>query len=402
MKVKENTPCWKKFGLPAVQNEETNRFDIIQGFTSCKACKTTYKYKQGSTTSMNEHKCAMGVMNQRTLNFPTKQSSSSANSITFSTMSKTIERKKKVLTTLIAKWICFNVRPISIVEDEGFHAVIQECANTGILSSTLNFTELLPSRKTVSHEISRLANECRSALKNELLLAVKRSGLAISPDMWTDNFRKAIIKGLERYDLHNYLDYIQFVSDRGSNILKALEGYRLLNCFAHRLNNILKHTFYQIGKKKKQATIQSEEEREEPDDETVTTMHTSFDSDSNSDFSDDDVLISLADIRLKLLNSKSIETDYIAVRETKLNRASKQVLATIKSYDGRGGDGAESRRGDPRGADFSKLDEVRGDAEAGSLRGDPRDGAKDTPSPISATYQREQDQKLATDHPTYA
>ncbi|CAF0844047.1 unnamed protein product [Didymodactylos carnosus] len=54
--------------------------------------------------------------------------------------------------------------------------------------------------------------------------------------------------------------------------------------------------------------------------------------------------------------------------------------------DGRGGDGAESRRGDPRGADFSKLDEVRGDAEAGSLRGDPRDGAKDTPSPISGGH----------------
>ncbi|CAF1636346.1 unnamed protein product, partial [Didymodactylos carnosus] len=51
--------------------------------------------------------------------------------------------------------------------------------------------------------------------------------------------------------------------------------------------------------------------------------------------------------------------------------------------DGRGGEGTESSRGDPREVDFSKVDEVRSDDEEGCLRGDPRDGAKGSPSPTS-------------------
>jgi len=36
------------------------------------------------------------------------------------------------------------------------------------------------------------------------------------------------------------------MSDRGSNIIKALEGHDLLFCFAHRINNVLQRSFYQI------------------------------------------------------------------------------------------------------------------------------------------------------------
>ena len=43
-----------------------------------------------------------------------------------------------------------------------------------------------------------------------------------------------------------------FVSDRGSNIKKALEGHEVLFCFGHRINNILQRAFYQIKLKKDQ------------------------------------------------------------------------------------------------------------------------------------------------------
>lgn len=36
------------------------------------------------------------------------------------------------------------------------------------------------------------------------------------------------------------------MSDRGSNIIKALEGQDVLFCFGHRINNILQRSFYQI------------------------------------------------------------------------------------------------------------------------------------------------------------
>jgi hypothetical protein len=43
-----------------------------------------------------------------------------------------------------------------------------------------------------------------------------------------------------------------FVSDRGANIKKALEGHEVLFCFGHRINNILQRAFYQIKLKQDQ------------------------------------------------------------------------------------------------------------------------------------------------------
>lgn len=50
------------------------------------------------------------------------------------------------------------------------------------------------------------------------------------------------------------------VCDRGSNFIKALEDYEVAHCFPHRLNNILKRTFYCAGtaeknEKKKKKSI---------------------------------------------------------------------------------------------------------------------------------------------------
>ncbi len=45
-----------------------------------------------------------------------------------------------------------------------------------------------------------------------------------------------------------------FISDRGSNIKKALEGHDILFCFGHRINNVLQQTFYQIIPTKEKET----------------------------------------------------------------------------------------------------------------------------------------------------
>jgi hypothetical protein len=47
------------------------------------------------------------------------------------------------------------------------------------------------------------------------------------------------------------MDKIIFVCDRGSNLVKALEDYQVIHCFPHRLNNVLKRTFYSAGTQEK-------------------------------------------------------------------------------------------------------------------------------------------------------
>jgi hypothetical protein len=60
------------------------------------------------------------------------------------------------------------------------------------------------------------------------------------------------------FGLEYYFDNkkLLFMSDRGSNIIKALEGHDVLFCFGHRINNVLQRSFYQIvSKKEKEITI---------------------------------------------------------------------------------------------------------------------------------------------------
>jgi hypothetical protein len=45
------------------------------------------------------------------------------------------------------------------------------------------------------------------------------------------------------------MDLITFVTDRSSNFVKGLRSFKVLYCVAHRLNNILKTTFYQQPKR---------------------------------------------------------------------------------------------------------------------------------------------------------
>ena len=51
------SPCWNRFALPAVK-DENDRNVIIKNFATCRHCYTTYSYTYGSTKSLNSHKCS--------------------------------------------------------------------------------------------------------------------------------------------------------------------------------------------------------------------------------------------------------------------------------------------------------------------------------------------------------
>ncbi|CAF1565237.1 unnamed protein product, partial [Didymodactylos carnosus] len=63
-----------------------------------------------------------------------------------------------------------------------------------------------------------------------------------------------LTKGLEVYGLIE-LNKLNFISDRGSNFVAALRQFTPMYCFAHRLNNILKLSFYQQQKKEKATAL---------------------------------------------------------------------------------------------------------------------------------------------------
>lgn len=56
-----------------------------------------------------------------------------------------------------------------------------------------------------------------------------------------DYIRSKLLEYLESYSLDSLINQFVFVSDRGSNIKKALEPYKSIHCFAHMVNNLVNH-----------------------------------------------------------------------------------------------------------------------------------------------------------------
>lgn len=56
-----------------------------------------------------------------------------------------------------------------------------------------------------------------------------------------DYIRGKLLEYLQSYSLDSLINQFVFVSDRGSNIKKALEPFKSVHCFAHMVNNLINH-----------------------------------------------------------------------------------------------------------------------------------------------------------------
>ncbi|CAF2939679.1 unnamed protein product [Rotaria sp. Silwood2] len=281
--------CWNTFGFPAkVKNGEVKTYEVIPGFVSCKICFDTYKYIDSSTANLYGHRCHRNESSDQTSISSFILSPRSGNHF-----SKNQTKKKEDIKKLCTRWVAGSMRSFRIVDDPGFKRIIQECLDIGKeCRGELNLAaeDLLPSDRTVKNELRKLAYDMRNKLKCVLLEAVANTALTISPDNWTDKYRGINYMGvtahfvdenlnyyaidlfcveimdvkktaeniyrlmesqLAQFCLDQYMDSITFVTDRGSNFIKAFRLNKVLFCVAHRLNNILKRCFYQIPMKNK-------------------------------------------------------------------------------------------------------------------------------------------------------
>ena len=127
----------------------------------------------------------------------------------------------------------------------------------------------------------------------------------------------------------NDLSRLHFVIDRGSNLVKALKPYRSLYCYGHRLNNVLKRSFFQSNKKKRKnetANVQAP---------TVQSNKKQTDSDLSISTSDDDIETVLPIAKRKTKTKvtagvvQSITTDPRKLELTDMEPAAQKVIETI-------------------------------------------------------------------------
>ncbi|CAF5069070.1 unnamed protein product, partial [Rotaria magnacalcarata] len=135
-----------------------------------------------------------------------------------------------------------------VVQYPGFKAVIVECLKIGRELShdtTLSSGDLISCDRTIKNEINKLAANERLLLKDRLIEAVKYGGATAhfagkdtkycSVDLFCTEFtaRKKVLlcKELACFGLENYLSDIIFVTDRGANFVKGLNGFTVLFLF---------------------------------------------------------------------------------------------------------------------------------------------------------------------------
>lgn len=140
------------------------------------------------------------------------------------------------------------------------------------------------------------------------------------------------------------MDKVTFVCDRGSNLVKALEDYQVVNCFAHRLNNVLKRTFYSAGTQDKVERKRRNNSFNKTQNNTNSIWNDSAgndddplmdydDRDSSESESDDDVVLNEKSVELalrSLSSSSSPERDHVNILEQNLSPYATQILVIIK------------------------------------------------------------------------
>ncbi|CAF4528218.1 unnamed protein product [Rotaria socialis] len=368
--------CWSKFGLPA-KIIGPGKFEIIKNFASCTSCFQTYSYSS-STTAMSNHKCKCLVSsseNQSKIeliplvksNTSTTYSDTTTSDSTNSVNHKTLQKHKRLMTSVISDWVCSNTRPINIVEDIGLKELVEQCIKTSFVCGPVSASSILPCRKTISKEIKETANNCRNKIKDILIKAARERSLTLSPDLWSDGYKKtsylgctahwvdslwklnslelfclpyrqsnktgaSILKvleeGLSLFDLVPFMSDIIWVCDGGSNLLKALEKFTVVRCVAHRLNNCLQTIFFQTNASKVKKHIlfpdHFHDESEDEDDQD-----SKNENEQNDDGFDDDGVNdqqkACAKYNFITSNKKSNAVSFIAQLPTDVKR----ILVTI-------------------------------------------------------------------------
>ncbi|CAF3828855.1 unnamed protein product [Rotaria sp. Silwood1] len=291
IKKESSTPLtgwWEVFGYPA-KLDEHGVFQRISGYVSCFNCYCTFIYGNNSgTTRLRQHaaKCSKTTCSS-SITVECNDSSSSRQATLaqhgFKKCVKINEKDIDNIKRLSAQWICQDIRPFCTLRDAGFRHKY----------GVVDVDEILRSRFTIARTIADLAESYRQHIKQLLIEPLKARAVTICPDFWSDCYKNisylglhivfvdanhkmfsidlfcrpfygdktsaSVIKVLQEHLIEfgiDNLDFVNIVSDRGSNFVAAFRDFKRLFCFGHRLNNIVKTPFFgNTIKKKKSISI---------------------------------------------------------------------------------------------------------------------------------------------------
>lgn len=290
----------------------TQENELVETHVCCRLCKNVFKYNltdgRGSTSNLSKHinKCSVkpqkkhsnegnskhsrdySIMSAIFLNI--EQCLTGSGKIGSGYKSVLSPEHKKLMLSACSDFIIDDLRPFNALEGRGLRSLLSASATIQMLYPRDDLDEVsyyLPHRNTVRNNISCIANEIRTEIKEELSSVFGRgaAGGAIALDLWTDPHRhlsymcviahyinekfemcqrtlanehlasnrakdgdyvfSVLKKILSNYDvnLEDAKQRIVFMSDRASNLLNALLAYNHITCSLHFLSNSVKKIF---------------------------------------------------------------------------------------------------------------------------------------------------------------
>lgn len=176
-----------------------------------------------------------------------------------------------------------DIRPFNIVNGEEFEELAQELINVEAVCGRVPVNSVIPRHVTIAKRCTDMAEEKMEALVQKLKTLLKNGTVAMTTDMWTEDYRKIsyltitchfisedmelvnktltttmfpleeaktgenIRRGILKLLVTKFgldassLGKIVWVSDEGANIKLALRPYQRLDCIDHVINTVLRH-----------------------------------------------------------------------------------------------------------------------------------------------------------------
>ncbi|CAF1672427.1 unnamed protein product [Rotaria magnacalcarata] len=179
---------WAVFGIPTQTQDE--KCYSMKNYIACIHCKTVYRYSTtfSSTNTLSTSESAIHLTQSTLSNYAFK----------YKPRDGSDKNVKSKCNELIVRWISNNIRPFSIVDDEGLHELLQFFYELGVCrkDADLRIKDFMSSRYTISRHVHSMTEQTRTRFREMLSEPLENEALTLSPDLWTDRFRQISYLGV--------------------------------------------------------------------------------------------------------------------------------------------------------------------------------------------------------------
>lgn len=199
-------------------------------------------------------------------------------------MKKIVNEEKKKTTDKLVEFCAADVRAFQTITGKGFINLAQHFVSVGARRGDIDVATIIPHPTTVSRSVSKMKTKKLQDVFPVIQKAIENNECAGTTDGWTDDHKKnkylsmtvhffdddfvlhkkdlfcTLFKEIKKSGLKmrrairrkfynlgfatRFLHTMPFVTDRGSDVVRAFKGrYIRKNCYCHVINTILSNTF---------------------------------------------------------------------------------------------------------------------------------------------------------------